>query len=201
MHACGSLMHAENVYAYYSAASKHVVVAADVFLNPFTTEAFLCPNPIAMPIGAHELIVESVPRHLSGVHPQIEVKHRVTYAFASDATPKSVVVYSMGVDAPVRQEVPVGSTPPAPIASVSRPATTPSPAPAPAVAGLAANEVVGFSATYSFEEAIQDALSQAVAKHPSPPRNPDASVGIVVKTITARIDGNMRPGLYITATT
>jgi hypothetical protein len=60
--------------------------------------------------------------------------------------------------------------------------------------------VVGYSASFSFDEAIQDALKQALAKLPSPPRNPDSSVGVVVKTITASIAGNMRPGLFVTAT-
>ena len=61
-------------------------------------------------------------------------------------------------------------------------------------------EVSGYSMTFSFEEAIRDALAQAHAKRPSPPRNPDVAVSIHVTRITARSGGNIRPGLTLTAT-
>lgn len=201
MNQCGTLAHAENVYAYYAAAEKHVVIVAEVFVNPYTQHAHICPNPIAMPLpaGGHEFIVESFARHTTGMHPPIEVKERVTYSFAADATPRSVVVYTMGVDAPSRQEVAVGSAPPPATAPTARAAVASSPS-APTATAVKSAEVVGYSQTFSFEEAIQDALTQARARFPSPPANPDLGVTIVVKTMTAHAGGNMRPGLHITAT-
>ena len=60
-------------------------------------------------------------------------------------------------------------------------------------------EVTGSSLNFSFEEAIQDALAQAAAKSPAPPRNPDIAVSIEVKSISARSGGNIRPGLFVKA--
>src|SRR4051812_7523739 len=58
-------------------------------------------------------------------------------------------------------------------------------------------EVTGYSPTFSFEDAIQDALAQATTRLPR--RNPDIAVTVEVKTIVARSGGNIRPGLLITA--
>jgi hypothetical protein len=190
---CGHLIHAESVYAYYNAASKQVTVVADVFVDPFTDEPHLCPNPIAMPAGAREFIVEAFPRSPTGLHPPLEIRERVTASFPSDATPKSVVVYSMGVDAPERQEVPVGTAPPPVAGPAARVPAAVTPVKPPF-------EVTGYSATFSYEEATKDALRQALAKLPSPPRNPDVPVSVVVTKITAVTGGFARNGLYLTAT-
>jgi hypothetical protein len=60
--------------------------------------------------------------------------------------------------------------------------------------------VTGFSATFSLEQAVQDALTQAVAKLGGPPRNPDAAIQIDIVDISARTGGNIRPGLIVRAT-
>ncbi len=196
MSECGRLFHAESVHAYYAAAEKHVVVSADVWLNPYADQVHLCPNPIAMP-ATHELLVEGTTK--AGIHPQLIVKHRVSYAFASDRTPKSVVVWSMGVDAPSRQEVAVDSAPPPPLVAASAPSTAPSTAPSAAKKPPGELEVIGFSATFSIDEAIHDATAQALAKLPSPPRNPDVGISLDVKDISVRAGGNIRPGLFVRA--
>jgi hypothetical protein len=194
MYQCARLFRAESVAAYYAAAQKHVVIVADVWLNPYADDVHLCPNLIAMPRGAHEFIVEGTTR--PGIHPQLVVKHRVSYSYASDLTPQSVIVYSMGIDAPARQEVPVGSAPPPPLEhTLSAEAASP---PAAADVKPTTVEVVGFSQNFSFEEAIGDALNQARAKFPSPPRNPDVGVTVEVQKIEASALGNIRPGLLLT---
>jgi hypothetical protein len=196
MNECGRLFRADAVYAYFDASAKRVVVAADVWMNPYADQVRLCPNPIAMPVGAKELLVEGVTR--PGIHPMLVVKHRVTTSFASDATPKSVIVYSQGVDAPSRQEVQVASAPPPALQPAAQAdETTRTTAPAAAPAGK--TEVLGYSNSYSFDEAVHDALAKAKALFPPSPPNPDASVSIEVTKITASSGGSMVAGLYVTA--
>ena len=192
MSACGRLFFAHKVYAYYVATKKHVVILADVTMNPTADHVHICPNPIANP-PAHEFLV--IGTTSDGIHPQLAVIRRVSYSYASDLTPKSVIVYSAGIDAPVRQEVPVSSAPPEPLADPQ--------GQAPHVDGKPPHgpiEVTGYSPTFSFEQAVQDALAQATAKLPVPPRNPDVAVDIDIKDIFARSGGNIRPGLFVRAT-
>jgi hypothetical protein len=125
------------------------------------------------------------------------VKHRVVTSFHSDATPKSVIVYAMGVDGPARQEVPVGSAPPPALQAATQTDEQPAREGAPAPTGTT---VTGRSTKYSFDEAVQDALAQAARLRPTPPRNPDVGVVIEVTKITAQALGNMLPGLVVTAT-
>lgn len=201
MSQCGKLIHADFVYAYYTAADRQVTVVADVFVDPFTDEPHLCPNPIATPKGTPELIVESFPRQIGGIHPPLEVKQRISFSFSAETTPKNVVVHSLGVDAPERREVPVATTPPPALAPTARVApAAPHTESALAVPTPVPFDIVGYSASFSFEEAIQDALRQALARLPAPPRNPDVPVSLLVKSTTARIAGNARPGLFVTAT-
>jgi len=197
MSQCNVLFHVEKAYAYYVASEKHVVVAADVWFTPIRDQVHICPNPLQMPAGPREFVVEGTSRPIPvGVATML---HRFYYSYPSDATPKSVVVWSMGVDAPARQEVQLGAPPP-PLQPQARVADAPSSA-APAAAKTTSGgvEVTGFSATYSFEEAIHDALEKALAAFPSPPRNPDVGVSITVQTISAVTGGNIRPGLTIKA--
>jgi len=200
MNQCGRLFRAEKVYAFYAEAEKHVVIVADVWLNPTADRVYICPNPLAMPIGAREFIVEGTTK--PGIHPMYVVKHRISYSYPSDQTPKSVVVYTMGIDAPARLEVPVGSAPPPlqPEAKTGTGAPPPTTGPGGGSTGPGTSgpvEVTGFSASFSFEEAIHDALAQAAAR--LPPRNPDFAVSVEVKEISARAGGNIRPGLLIKA--
>jgi len=169
-------------------------------------QVHICPNPIALPL-AHEFLVAGTTR--SGIHPDLVIKRRVSFSFPSDLTPKSVIVYSAGIDAPVRQEVPVAQVESAAKLPAVDPATDPAVDPAVGPAGHAGHptprpshapiEVIGFSPTFSLEEAVQDALAQATAKLPAPPRNPDVGVGIDIKDISASSGGNLRPGLQVRA--
>jgi hypothetical protein len=196
---CGKLFRAEDKFAFYDAGHKHVVVGADVWLNPTADRVHICPNPIAPIVGPREFIVEGTT--LPGIHPDPIVKRRISFSFPSDQTPKSVVLYSMGVDAPDRQEIPVRSSPPAPLLAPGGPEVPSPPAAATGVAVVAAPvTVVGFSATFSFDGALADAMAKAHAAFPSSHRNPDVAVSVEVKTIFARSGGFIQPGLYLTAT-
>jgi len=189
------------VSAYFVTDAKQVVIIAEVNANPVADQVHICPNPIAMP-PAREFLVAGTTS--GGIHPDLVTRRRVSFAFASDLTPKSVLVYSAGIDSPVRQEVPVttvashaqlppldsnGHAPP----PVGKPPNNPPPKPSDLI------EVTGFSPTFSLEEAVQDALAQATAKLPAPPRNPDVGVSIDIKDISAGSGGNIRPGLHVRA--
>lgn len=197
MSACGRLFIAEKVYAYYVAAKKQIVIVADVIMNPTADHVHICPNPIAIPPSSEFLALGTTSE---GIHPTLTVVRRVSYSYASDLTPRSVIVYSAGIDAPVRQEVPVSSAPPEPVANSQAEAPQPDGSQADAKPALGAVEVTGYSPTFSFEQAVQDALAQATAKFPVPPRNPDVAVDIDIKDIFARTGGNIRPGLFVRAT-
>jgi hypothetical protein len=193
MSTCGRLFTANKIYAYYVAAQKHVVILADVILNPTADAVHICPNPIAMPPSREFIVLGTTS---PGIHPALAVVRRVSTSYASDLTPRSVIVYSAGIDAPVRQEVPVTSAPPPPLPS-DTPVHVPPPPPKPSHGPI---EVTGYSPTFSLEQAVQDALAQAAAEFPAPPRNPDVAVEIDIKDISARAGGNIRPGLFVRAT-
>lgn len=190
MSTCGRLFQVDKVVAYFVAADKHVVIVADVFQNPTADHVQICPNPIAIPPAREFLVIGST---APGIHPQLVVKRRISTTFVSDLTPRSVIVYTQGIDAPARHEVPVGSAPPPPLSSSEGEAPV-------AVPPQGAVEVTGFSATFSLEQAVQDALTQAVAKLAGPPRNPDVAIEIDILDISARTGGNIRPGLFVRAT-
>lgn len=194
MSTCERLFRANAVSAYFVTGEKRVVIIADVMVNPVADHVHICPNPIAMP-PSREFIVAGTTS--GGIHPDLVTKRRVSLSFASDLTPKSVIVYSAGIDAPVRRDVPVASVESeamvplsGPDDDASHPGAKPSHRPV---------EVTGFSPTFSLEEAVQDALAQATAKFPAPPRNPDVAVGIDIKDISAQSGGTMRPGLFVRA--
>lgn len=189
MSTCGRLFSVDKLYAYFVAADKHVVIVADVFLNPTADHIGICPNPIAIPPAREFLVIGTTD---PGIHPQLQVKRRISTTFASDLTPRSVIVYTQGIDAPARQEIPVGAAPPPPLAPDEV-------EPAPAAPPAGAIEVTGFSPTFSLEQAVQDALTQAVAKLAGPPRNPDVAIEIDILDISARTGGNIRPGLFVRA--
>jgi hypothetical protein len=202
MSQCNRLFRVDAAYAFFDASTKSVVVAADVWMNPYADQVHVCPNPIAMPAGAREFLVEGFTK--PGIHPMLVVKNRVSTSFSSDSTPRSVVVYAMGVDAPQRLEVQVASAPP-PALQPGTQASEQSTVNVDGAAGgtrtgASGTQVIGRSAAYSFEEAINDALAQAEKLLPSPPRNPDVSVVIEVTKITAQALGSMPPGLVVTAT-
>jgi hypothetical protein len=168
-----------------------------VWLNPYSDRVHICPNPIAMPLGAREFIVEGTTR--PGIHPMLVTKHRVTTSFLSDATPKSVIVYSMGVDAPNRQEVQVATSPPPAMQPAAQADEQSAPATTPAASGSSGTAIVGYSESYSFEEAVNDALTKAAALDPVTPQTADHSIVIEVTKITAKAKGSMPAGLYLTA--
>jgi hypothetical protein len=109
---CGRLFRAESVMAYFAAAEKHVVIVVDLFVNPVADHVHVCPNPIAISPAREFVVVGTTD---GGIHADLVVKRRISTSFASDATPRSVVVYSMGIDAPIRHEVPVTSAAPPPL--------------------------------------------------------------------------------------
>jgi hypothetical protein len=113
MSTCGRLFPVDKVYAYFVAADKHVVIVADVFLNPTADQVQICPNPIAIPPSREFLVIGTT---APGIHPQLVVKRRISTTYASDLTPKSVIVYTQGTDAPERHEVLLGAGPPPPLA-------------------------------------------------------------------------------------
>src|SRR3954465_11283253 len=141
MSTCGRLFQVDKVVAYFVAADKHVVIVADVFQNPTADHVQICPNPIAIPPSREFLVMGTTD---PGIHPQLAVKRRISTTFASDLTPRSVIVYTQGIDAPVRQEVPVGNAPPPPL--MPGDPEPPPPRPHPPV------EVTGFSAEFSLEQ-------------------------------------------------
>lgn len=192
MSTCGKLFHADQIYAYFDSAKKLVVIVADVTANPVADDVHICPNLIAIP-PSREFVVCGTTK--GGIEPALLVKRRVSTSFHSDLTPRSVIVYSAGIDAPLRQEVLLGSQPPAPLATLPDHGS-----PAEASRSHGPVEVTGFSAAFSLEQAVQDALAQAAGAFPAPPRNPDAAVEIDIKDIFARSGGNIRPGLFIRAT-
>jgi hypothetical protein len=204
---CRRLFRTEGVYAYYDAGQAQVTIVADVWLNPFTDHCHICPNPIAMPPGALEFLVEGTTQN-SGIHPEILVNQRISYAFAASAAPASLVVHSMGLDSPSRQTVAVQTAPPPAFQpATAGPALPTPPSVAAAAAALApaipkaattgtAREVVGYSGSFSFDKALQDALKQAVAKFPPP--NPGVAVAIQVTQTYARTKGDIQGGLYLT---
>ncbi len=206
MTTCGRLFGASKVYAYYDAAKKQVTISADVTVRG-GEDVHICPNPIAVR-PSHEFLV--IGTTSDGIHPQFVVIRRLSYSFPADQMPKSVIVYSAGVDAPMRQVVQVSSLPPGLIADppADVPQTDAPQTDAPQTDGSQADakpspgavEVTGYSPTFSFEQAVQDALAQATAKFPVPPRNPDVAVDIDIKDIFARTGGNIRPGLFVRAT-
>jgi hypothetical protein len=58
-------------------------------------------------------------------------------------------------------------------------------------------EVIGYSPTFSFEQAVEDAMSQVIAR--IPPNRPDAAVELDIKDIFARTGHIIRPGLFVRA--
>jgi hypothetical protein len=192
MSTCAKLFHADKIYAYYNGREKLVVIVADVTVNPVADEVHICPNLIAIP-PAREFVVCGTTR--GGIQPTLMTRRRVSTSFHSDLTPRSVVVYAAGIDAPVRQDVPVDAHPPASLGLAQADEVA-----SEAQHGHAPVEVTGFSPTFSLEQAVQDALAQAAGALPSPPHTPDVAVEIDIKDISARAGGNIRPGLLIRAT-
>lgn len=192
MSTCPTLFSADKIYAYHDNTKKQVVVLADVTLNPVADDVHICPSLIAAP-SSREFVVEGTTK--PGIHPALAVRRRLSYSFFSDLTPKIVIVYSAENGVPVRHEVPVASAPPPPHGGPNG-----DPPDAGARPPHGPVEVTGYSAAFSLEQAVQDALAQAAEKLPAPPRNPDVAVEIDIKDISARSGGNIRPGLFVRAT-
>ena len=194
MSACERLFRANKVSAYYVTSDKRVVIVAEVTMNPVADHVHICPNPIAMPPSREFLVAGTTS---DGIHPDLVAMRRVSYSYPSDLVPKSVIVYSQGIDAPARQEVAVGSVVAAAMVPVSEVHEQDPPAVAPAPHKPV--EVTGFSPRFSLEEAVQDALAQVAAQTAAPPRNPDVAVSIDIEDISARSGGNIMPGLLVRA--
>ena len=168
--------------------------------NPYADVVHVCPNALAPVAEVEEFVIQGTTK--PGIHPLLVAKRRVTYSYPADEAPKSVIIHSAGIDVAARQEVPVTSAPPPSLQQTTPPASlsAPSPSASPAKGVTGPVQVTGYSESYSVEEAIQDAIAQAQAKRPSPPREPDAAVIVEVTKIFARVGGNIRSGLFVTCT-
>ena len=198
MKKCGRLTHANNLYAWFDNSRKEVTLAADVALNPFTTEAEICPNPLSRltpPPDAREFLVEAIETAHGPVTPQLEVIKRVFFSFAADATPAKVRFYVAGVDNPVIKEVAVTNQPPPPLQAQA--GTSAGAGKATSGASRERIEGRGWSDTYSFEEALHNALSDLRSKIPPGVQNPDVGISADVFKMTAHGGGNIRPGLEL----
>jgi hypothetical protein len=194
---CGRLIGARSLYAWFDSTRKMIIVAADVAINPLTTEAHICPNPLARilpPPDAREFLVEAVNRPHAGITPAIEVVMRIHYSYSSDATPKAVRIYTMGIDNPTSTDVPVAGQPPSALQPAATASSTSAPPPA-ASASREKVEGVGWSQTHSFDEALKAAMQDLGTK--LPPMHPDISVSADIVKMTTRFRGNMMPGLEI----
>src|SRR5712692_3320889 len=157
MHKCDRLFPAENFNAYYDAARMHVVVSAEVTINPYSDDVHICPNPLARilpPPEYHEFLVEGSTR--PGIHPTLVTKRTVFYSYASDLTPAKVRVYSMGADNPAASDVTVGSKPP--VMVQSSPQKPPAQPGQPGVKPTGPWVAIGWSQAFNFDEAFADAV-------------------------------------------
>jgi hypothetical protein len=199
MDKCGHLTGARNLYAWFDSERKQVTISADVEINPFSTQAEICPNPLARitpPPEAREFLVEAITIR-SGIVPLPVMVKRIYYSFHSDATPAKVRVYTMGIDNPAANDVPVKDRPPAPLTVGAPTSAAASTTTAAAVAKRERVEGHGWSESFSFEEALHNAVADLQSKIPPLSHNPDVGIAAeVVKTI-AHVGGNIRPGLEI----
>jgi hypothetical protein len=193
MNQCSKLFHTENLCAYFSSAQKLVVIVADVFLNPYSDRVHICPSLLSRP-AQHEYVVEGTTK--PGIHPMLIAKERITASFASETAPPQVIVYTQGVDAPARNTVAVAAAPPPPLTPSAEVPAAVATAPSPS-AMVSPVEILGYSSTFSYEDALQDAIGQARAK--LPPRNPDIGIRVDVVQVYASVGGNIRPGLFLKA--
>jgi len=194
MQKCGRLVQANNLYAWFDNARKEVTLAADVAINPVTTEAHICPNPLARitpPPEAREFLVEAVEKSHGPITPPLIVIKRVFFSFHSDATPARIRFYVAGIDNPVTKDVPVTDQPPPPIQRADAPAATTQ---APSRGHRERMEGRGWSDNYSLEEALDNALADLGSK--IGPQNPDEGFAADIIKMTAHV-GTLRPGLEL----
>jgi hypothetical protein len=113
MSECERLVRADKINAFYSTAQKALVISADVVFNPSSDHVQICRNPLegVSPAPAmHEYMVVGTVRE--GIYPDLIAKHTICASFPMDATPETIVVYSMGTDKPAKKEVSVVTQPP-----------------------------------------------------------------------------------------
>jgi hypothetical protein len=184
---CDRLFAATNATAYYSPTQKTLVVSVDVTLNPTSDHVHICRNILQplLPSAVPEFVVSGSTS--PGIHADLMLTRSIRGVFPMEVAPASVVVYSMGVDAPARTQVSVGAMPPQDAAQP--PAGSPAPAAAvtPADAGRAPIEVTGWSAAYDYNEALADAVKQLRAAAGF--RNPDAGIPALVVQTGVQVGG------------
>jgi hypothetical protein len=199
MDKCGRLIAAKNVYAWFDHARKQVTVSADVELNPFTTTAHICPNPLARispTPEAREFLVEGVEKAHGPIVPLPVVVTRVYHSFHTDATPAKVRVYTLGIDNPAAQDIPVKDQPPPALfgAAAHEAAATTQHAPA-SVPTREKIEGHGWSDAFSFEEALASATKDLLSKVP---HHPDVTPAAEVVKMVAHVGGgSLRNGLEL----
>jgi hypothetical protein len=195
MDKCGRLTRARNLHVWFDSERKQVNIAADVEINPYSTEVRICPNPLARITPApeaREFLVEAVTIR-TGYIPLPVVLTRVFYSFSTDIPPAKVRIYTMGIDNPTAQDMPIKDRPPAPLTANNQPAPSTPTAPAPRDVVVAR----GWSERFSFEEALQNALADLQAKIPPLSHNPDVGTAAEVLKTIAHVGGNIRPGLEV----
>jgi hypothetical protein len=194
---CGRLTRGESYFAWFDNTHKRLVISADVMLNPVTSVAHICPNPLARitpPPEAREFLLEIANKPHEPITPPFLVKTRVTASFAMDATPARVRLFVMGIDNPATQDLTVQSAPPPPLVQTQAPVATADTPPLPKRGTTV--DVIGHSQTFSLDEALKDAFAQLAQKLPF--HNPDIAIQAHVEKIDARSGGNILPGLFVT---
>ncbi len=183
------LVPATKIQAFYSPERRTLTVSAEVTFGPGDYGIQIYRSMIDPTGGKTPVFVIAAPAP-KGVQPQYIFTTRISESFACDAPPKTIVVYSEGVDGPLRTEVPVGDAPVTPVASPAASAAAPA-------STAAVKEATGWSITYDFSEALADAitkLSAAVGVE-----NPDVGLHAVVVATGVQVGGfTANRGLFIT---
>jgi hypothetical protein len=193
---CDRLFRAQNPSAYFSTTHKTLVVTAEVTLNPTRDSVHICRNLLqgAVHPGGPEFVLSGHTR--PGIHADLVVTRTVMGVFPMDATPASVVLYSQGVDSPARAELKVGDRPPVPAPAPQPAGAPPSATPSDLAGSAAGKEATGWSASYSYDEAVGDAVAQLKALVGVV--NPDVGIrATVVETGVQICDFTLQTGLFV----
>lgn len=191
---CAHLVPAQKLQAFYSKAQGTLTISAEVTIGPGNYGAHICRSILDAPVAPTPSFVVSAPAP-HGVQPDYVVVRTLSESFPYAQPPATVVVYSAGVDAPVRTEVRVSDTPaPSKASAATSPvdrAATPAAAPA-----AAPRTVIGWSRDYDYDAALADAISQL--RQVVGTLNPDVGVNATVIDMGVALGGfRANTGLYI----
>lgn len=189
---CNHLVAATKIQAFYSSVEGTLNVSAEVTFGPGNYGIEICRSLLDSPQTPKPAFLVSAPPP-SSIQPQLVYTATVSESFALDKAPTTILVYSAGVDAPVRSEIPVGNAP-----SRALPAGTAAAAPAPVAAlPIVAKEATGWSRTYEYHEALAAAVAQLHAA--GGVGNRDVGLAATVVATGVHIGGfTANRGLYVT---